>query len=399
MFDVGLLPLLTEQAGVIEPAPLKIDHPIELVQFSADDPKREKILQSYLSKIQSAGFSKERQGLWMQAGDRLLEMNGGDDLHSGASLTKAATTLAVLHRYDLNQRFQTKVSRTGSIENGVLQGDLIIEGGMDLLLMPAQAIAFGNLLEAQGIQKVAGNLVVIFPHQEALPEPEKLGTVLREGMNAGLWSEDTLRHYQQHLAQSPKPAVEITGSIQPYSSPLSVPQEMMVHESPTVLEMVKYMNLHSSNNLAEAFTADMGGMIVSRDTLLSVSGLPADEIQLQNGSGLGETNRMTPRAVVGIFMAIQNRLASLNLDLKDAFPMSGTDIGTLEDRNIPKGAVVKTGTLWNVSALAGYIPTEKEGRVWFAIMNEGGDYVDGFRKSQDVLLSQMVKHLAMNAAS
>ncbi|NJN23539.1 MAG: hypothetical protein HC810_02950 [Acaryochloridaceae cyanobacterium RL_2_7] len=291
----------------------------------------------------------------------LLEMNGGEDLHSGASLTKAATTLAVLHRYDLNQRFQTKISRTGEIENGVLKGDLIIEGGMDLLLMPAQRSPLGICWSLEGIKRIAGNLVVLFPHQAALPEPDQLGTVLREGMNAGLWSAETLRHYQQHLAQAPKPSVEIAGSIQPFGNPLSIPTEMMVHQSPTVLEMVKYMNLHSSNDLAEALTADMGGMggvsgkHFSRCRVCPLMKFSYKMVRVR------EANRMTPRAAVGIFMAIQNRLSSLNLDLKDAFPMSGTDIGTLEDRNIPKGAVVKTGTLWNVSALAGYIPTEKRG--------------------------------------
>jgi D-alanyl-D-alanine carboxypeptidase/D-alanyl-D-alanine-endopeptidase (penicillin-binding protein 4) len=163
--------------------------------------------------------------------------------------------------------------------------------------------------------------------------------------------------------------------------------------------MLKYMNLHSSNDLAEAFAAEMGGSQATLETVLSTSGLPPQEVQLQNGSGLGEANKMTPRAVVGIFIAIQRRLAGLNLDLKDAFPVSGQDIGTLEDRTMPKGAVVKTGTLWNVSALAGYIPTEKEGRVWFAIMNEGDDYVDGFRKSQDVVLNQMVQNFALNGGA
>ena len=335
----------------------------------------------------------------MQTGDRLLEANGGDELHSGASLTKAATTLAILHRYDPTHRFTTRVGRTGEIEDGVLKGDLVIEGGMDLLFMRPQAIAFGTQLEEMGIRKIAGNLVVLFPYRESLPEPNQAGVVLREGMNARLWSEETQRHYQQHMPNAPKPSVTIAGEIKTYQESLGIAQNLISHQSPPVIEMVKYMNLHSSNDLAESFTADMGGPAIAQETLLSASGLPPKEVQLKNGSGLGEDNRMTPRAVVGIFIAIQNRLSDLNLDLKDAFPLSGQDIGTLEDRMLPKGAVVKTGTLWNVSALAGYIPTDKKGRVWFSIMNEGGDYVDGFRKSQDQILTQMVQHLALDAVS
>ena len=390
MFDVGLLPVLLEDAGVIEVRQLNLTHPIQIAR--SEDPSRDQFVQSYLKQIQSAGFARERQGVWMQTRDRLLVANGGDKLHSGASLTKAATTLAALHRYEPQHRFVTRVSRTGEIENGVLNGDLVIEGGMDLLLMRSQAIALGNQLESLGIRQVSGNLVVQFPHQSALPEPEKLGTVLREGMNAGLWSEETLRHYQQHLPNGKKPGLTVNGSIQTFLDPLAISLELLTHQSPPVIEMVKYMNLHSSNDLAEAFTADMGGATQTLETILSTSGLPAAEVQLKNGSGLGDDNRMTPRAVVGIFLAIQRRLEVLNLDLKDAFPVSGQDVGTLEDRNIPKGAVVKTGTLWNVSALAGYIPTQNKGRVWFSIMNEGGDYIDGFRTSQDQILTQMVKH-------
>lgn len=392
MFDVGLLPLLLEETGVVEFRQVNVSHPIAMVQ--SGDAKHDQLIQNYLTQIQKAGFSRERQGLWMQTSDRLLAANGGDELHSGASLTKAATTLAVLHHHDVRHRFSTRVARTGEIENGVLKGDLIIEGGMDLLFMRPQAIAIGNQLEAMGIRQISGDLVIQFPHQSALPEPKNIGTVLREGMNAGLWSEETQRHYDQHMPNAPKPAVSITGAIKTYSDSLAVAQDVIAHQSPPVIEMLKYMNLHSSNDLAESFVADMGGLSAALDVILTASELPASEVQIQNGSGLGEENQMTPRAAVGIFMAIQKQLATLDLDLKDAFPMSGQDIGTLEDRNIPKGAVVKTGTLWNVSALAGYIPTQTEGRVWFAIMNEGGDYVDGFRMSQDKILSQIVHHLA-----
>lgn len=399
MFDVGLFPLLLEGAGMIERPQVVIDHPIELVQLSSKDPQRSELLQTYLGKLQGAGFSPERQGVWMQTGDRLLEANRGDQLISAASLTKAATTLAVLHRHEPNHRFVTRVSRTGEIENGVLKGDLIIEGGMDLLMMRPQAIAFGTQLESLGIRQVAGDLVVLFPYRESLPEPDQVGTILREGMNVGLWSEDTLRHYKQHMPTAQKPNVTIAGEIKPFQESLGIAQELLIHQSPPVIEMLKYMNLHSSNDLAETFAAEMGGSQATLETVLSTSGLPPQEVQLQNGSGLGEANKMTPRAVVGIFIAIQRRLMALNLDLKDAFPVSGQDIGTLEDRTMPKGAVVKTGTLWNVSALAGYIPTEKEGRVWFAIMNEGDDYVDGFRKSQDVVLNQMVQNLALSGGA
>ena len=54
----------------------------------------------------------------------------------------------------------------------------------------------------------------------------------------------------------------------------------------------------------------------------------------------------------------------------DFFPVAGRDrTGTMVDRNIPYGITVKTGTLWEVSALAGMIPTAERGPIWFAIIN------------------------------
>ena len=47
--------------------------------------------------------------------------------------------------------------------------------------------------------------------------------------------------------------------------------------------------------------------------------------------------------------------------------------------------MVKTGTLRNVSTLAGVLLTRAHGPVWFALINQGGD-LGGYRAQQDVLL-------------
>jgi D-alanyl-D-alanine carboxypeptidase/D-alanyl-D-alanine-endopeptidase (penicillin-binding protein 4) len=59
-------------------------------------------------------------------------------------------------------------------------------------------------------------------------------------------------------------------------------------------------------------------------------------------------------------------------------------------RHIPTGTIIKTGTLRDVSALAGVMPTRDRGLVCFAIINRGGD-VDGFRKQQDQILQKLVQ--------
>ncbi len=57
---------------------------------------------------------------------------------------------------------------------------------------------------------------------------------------------------------------------------------------------------------------------------------------------------------------------------------------------MPKGAIVKTGTLSDVSALAGILQTQKYDTIWFAIVNRGEGDIDMFHRSQDRLLQNLV---------
>jgi serine-type D-Ala-D-Ala carboxypeptidase/endopeptidase (penicillin-binding protein 4) len=112
-----------------------------------------------------------------------------------------------------------------------------------------------------------------------------------------------------------------------------------------------------------------------------------NEILLANGSGLGVENRISPHAVAAMFAAVKRYAEGQGMTIADLFPIAGTDKGTVEDREIPIYTVVKTGTLNDVSALAGFLPTRDQGVVVFSVINRGGN-LDGLRSSQDVLLQQ-----------
>jgi len=72
-------------------------------------------------------------------------------------------------------------------------------------------------------------------------------------------------------------------------------------------------------------------------------------------------------------------------------PVAGEDVGTLIDRHLPATAAVKTGSLAEVSALAGMVPTAEKGPVWFAIINRGWD-IPGLRVQQDQLIQAIQAH-------
>jgi D-alanyl-D-alanine carboxypeptidase/D-alanyl-D-alanine-endopeptidase (penicillin-binding protein 4) len=139
------------------------------------------------------------------------------------------------------------------------------------------------------------------------------------------------------------------------------------------------------------FAESVGGASVVAQKAADLAGVPKNEVQMVNGSGLGEANRMSPRAAVGMFLAIARYLKPHNMTVADVFTVVGKDEGILDERKLPKLAVVKSGSLDNVSTLSGALPTQKQGIVWFAIFNSGGD-LQMFRAEQELLLNNFVEN-------
>jgi hypothetical protein len=69
----------------------------------------------------------------------------------------------------------------------------------------------------------------------------------------------------------------------------------------------------------------------------------------------------------------------------------GQDDSVLDQRPLPRQAVLKSGTLDTVSALARALPTQ-QGVVWFVLMNNDGD-VEAFRKLQETFLGSLAQTL------
>ena len=75
-----------------------------------------------------------------------------------ASLFKLFTAYAVLESFDHNQRFATKIYMRGKVNNGVLEGDLIIVGGGDPSLQYKDLYNIAALIKDNNISKVTGRL-------------------------------------------------------------------------------------------------------------------------------------------------------------------------------------------------------------------------------------------------
>lgn len=228
--------------------------------------------------------------------------------------------------------------------------------------------------------------------------PDKAGELLKQALNANTWSEDAIAQYQSLPTGTPRPQLNIAGAVRVVSaSALPPTQEVLRHQSLPLAQILKLMNVYSNNVIAQTLADLAGGAPMVAQKAAALSGASAQEILLANGSGLGVENRISPRAVCAMLSAVQRYSFAQNLTIADLFPIAGRDQGTIEERPIPGGAVVKTGTLSDVSGLAGVIPTRDRGLIWFVIMNRGSD-LDGLRAQQDRLLQGLTQQWGSVAA-
>ncbi|NET05147.1 MAG: D-alanyl-D-alanine carboxypeptidase [Merismopedia sp. SIO2A8] len=355
------------------------------------NPETQQQIQQYLNELAAKGFGKEKQGVWMQTGDTLLTNHQGTVPLSAASITKVATTLVALETFGPDYQFVTQIGATGPIEDGVLQGDLVIEGGEDPFFIWEEAIALGNTLNEMGIKRVTGNLVVIGKfYMNFATDTLTTGNLLKQGLNSQLWSTEAQTQYRTMPPGTPRPKVAISGSLQILPLPPSNLDPLVRHYSFPMAELLKKMNRYSNNKMSEMLANSVGGAKAVARKAAEAAKVPAAEISLQNGSGLGIDNRISPRAATAMFLAINRYLKPHSMTVADVFAIVGEDEGILDERQLPKLAVVKSGSLDNVSALAGALPTKSQGTVWFTIINGGGENLKGFRSTQESLLQEFI---------
>ncbi|MFZ1025014.1 MAG: D-alanyl-D-alanine carboxypeptidase [Limnoraphis robusta] len=396
VFSSGVLSVWLEMAGVNKIELNAATRQVwegglsKLILLDQPDPIAASLVEQYLNRLAERGLSDQVQGVWIQAGPVSMASNVGTTPLPAASITKVATSLAALQQWTPDYQFETLIAATGPVENGVVQGDLVVVGSGDPFFVWEEGFALGNTLNQMGITQVTGNLIIsgnFSMNYES--NPMKAGEFLKQALDSRLWPAEAAAQYDSRMPPgTPRPIVAIAGTVQPqYTTVQASP--LVRHKSLPLAEIIKQMNIYSNNLMSEMLAQSVGGAAVVRERAAMAAGVSVDEIQLINGSGLGHENQISARAAVAMFMALQQKLDGTNLNVADLFPVSGRDIGTLEFRNVPRHSAVKTGSLFDVSALAGAIPTRDRGVVWFAIINRGTG-LDDLRDQQDWLLQQLV---------
>jgi D-alanyl-D-alanine carboxypeptidase/D-alanyl-D-alanine-endopeptidase (penicillin-binding protein 4) len=245
-------PKLATPSPVAEssPPPVKPNQPLT-VSISNPETATNTKIQQYLNELTAQGSAKEDQGIWMQSGNRLLANHQGTVPLSAASITKVATSLVALQQFGPEHQFITLISTDGTIKDGVLKGDLIIQGSEDPLFVWEEAIALGNILNQKGIKRVTGNLIIVGKfYMNFELNSLKSGELLKQALDSDNWPSEAAAQYQTLPPNTPKPQIVIDGTVKVVPAPPSaVP--LAKHYSLPLAELIKKMNQYSNNLMAD----------------------------------------------------------------------------------------------------------------------------------------------------
>jgi D-alanyl-D-alanine carboxypeptidase/D-alanyl-D-alanine-endopeptidase (penicillin-binding protein 4) len=310
-----------------------------------------------------------------------------------ASVTKIATTLAMLQRLGPEHRFTTRFAATGELTGGTLHGDLVVEASGDPFLVDEGACLILRRLHALGLKTVAGALAVRGPlifDWARDPTGSALVRTLRGKAGDTAWAATSGSDATLTLREAALVFLDRRDAPAGAATPLAV------YRSPPLLAMLKALNGYSNNVFHFASDAIGGPAAVAAMARASVPPALRDQVVITNAAGAGTENRISPRAAVALLRALTQELAHSGHDLTAVLPVSGIDPGTLRERLLaaPAGRgmlVGKTGTYGSegASALAGALRTARFGTVTFAVLNRNVPVPEA-RRRQDAFVTALV---------
>jgi len=184
-------------------------------------------------------------------------------------------------------------------------------------------------------------------------------------------------------------------------------QELGKVESPPLVHLIDWMLQQSDNVIAEALArqvalaageeASFEGGARAMDAKLAELGLPADEADLADASGLSRRNRISPQLLTGLLtLAAGGKHPELS-SLFGGLPVAGWS-GTLRTRfatpapnQIGQGLVrAKTGSLTGVNTISGELITRDGRLLVFAIMADATGDSGAARQALDKIAAKLV---------
>ncbi len=199
--------------------------------------------------------------------------------------------------------------------------------------------------------------------------------------------------------------VEVAGTVRRGSVPPSAvlsARHASRELSASLIDFVKASNNHGMECLLKRIAANTtlqagtwkNGVAAVKTFLAQQVGLDPSGLTVADGSGYSRYSFITPMQMVTLLSAMR-RSFSTGPEFVAALPIGGMD-GTLRNRMLPPelhGRVrAKTGTMTAVSSLVGYLNTDEQDVLTFAIMAEGfTGSAEVYRRLQDSLLLALAR--------
>jgi serine-type D-Ala-D-Ala carboxypeptidase/endopeptidase (penicillin-binding protein 4) len=344
-----------------------------------------------------AKLTREMRLAGPTSGAYVRDLDSGEELFSlrenapriPASAQKLYTTASALLRLGTSARLDTTaVTDAGALVDafGVLHGDLVLVGAGDPFFGAAAAASLARSVRARGIRRIDGSVVGDESRFDARRsgraagyDPE-LGGVLSalaydRGIFRGRARLDAARFAATRFAAQLRSAgVPASGASRAGAAPAGA-RTIAGVPSRTVGELARFVNVPSNNFAAEMLLKTLGadyreagstsaGADVARDTLDDFGVRP----RIADGSGLSRDDRTTPREVVRLLERMHGQ--DVGQTFRESLAIPGST-GTVKRRmrgTPARRCRVKTGSLRDVSALAGYCAAVGGRELGFALL-------------------------------
>jgi serine-type D-Ala-D-Ala carboxypeptidase/endopeptidase (penicillin-binding protein 4) len=321
-----------------------------------------------------------------------------------ASVEKLYTTIALLRRLDPDTRLQTVVLGRGRLDaKGTWHGNLYLRGGGDPTFGDGAfnrvweygygptAAELAAQLRARGIRRVTGRLFA----DESLFDARRGGPQTAYGIDTpdfgGQLSALTYDHGSatptltpaafaaRQLAATLKARhVKVRASIFSVRTPRHAGRLAEVL-SPPLSVLLTLMDVPSDDLFAELLTKQLGVRFDHKGTIAAGAHVISDEVlaygihpRIVDGSGLSRADASSPHEVVSLLTQIWH--TAIGRALARSLPtvgVNGTTRGIATGTAAQGRCIAKTGTLNDVTNLAGYCASRGRHTLAFALFLDG----------------------------
>jgi D-alanyl-D-alanine carboxypeptidase/D-alanyl-D-alanine-endopeptidase (penicillin-binding protein 4) len=332
-----------------------------------------------------------------------------------ASVNKLYTTAGALLRYGADGHLTTTVLSAGlPDETGTIHGNIVLRGGGDPTFNTASATTLAKQLAQAGLQRIEGRVIgdeSAFDAFRGVPASgyrltSEVGPLSALAFNHGRTGK-AAPYYQASPAKFTADAfekalehegVKITGAARAGLTPEGM-TPLSELQSPPISAVVRLMNQPSDNYMAEMLIKGLGAQFGTAGSTTAGGTVIKEAIRpfgitptVIDGSGLSRGDRTTPRQIVQLLESMDRSESGVAFD--ESLPVVGRN-GTMYNRMRGTPAQdrchTKTGTLRDVSALAGFCNTTGSERVAFAfLMNRVNPA--GARTLQDRMTVALAKY-------